>query len=235
MQHGRDMLDAAAAVLQSMTNGDVPVDVVNSRSSGVDALLAASSSAAMVVVRRQARAALSRVVVGSTTSVVAAQADCPVVVVRSDVPEPAATAAVTVGVDSRGHSEGAVRAAAAEARWRSVPLVAVQAWETPLDSPPYTGYVPPDHLDREIAQRNAARSLSEALAGVGERYPGVTVRHRLLHGDPVDCLIHASHDAGLVVVGRHAGPHLASAGLGHVARSLIAAAACPVMVTPPER
>jgi nucleotide-binding universal stress UspA family protein len=105
-------------------------------------------------------------------------------------------------------------------------------WETPADGPTYAGYVPPDPAEKEFARQAAARSLSEALAGLGADFPGLEIQPRPIHGPTLEGLVEVSREASLLVVARHRTPHVASLGLGHVARKLLTDAHCPVMVTP---
>jgi nucleotide-binding universal stress UspA family protein len=227
--------DAAAETLRQLTEREVPITVDTPLLTGEEALVRASASACLVVVQRQSGNAFGRLVAGSTASTVAAQAACPVVVVHSD-DRVVQEGAVVVGVDDRGHGQQALATAAIEAGWRRLPLVAVQSWVAAVDRPPYVGYVPTD--DDPIvrtARHNAERSLAEAVAGLQEMHPDVEIHHRLLHGEPVECLLAASRNAILLVVARHSSPRLATLGLGHVARALISQAHCPVMVTAPSR
>jgi nucleotide-binding universal stress UspA family protein len=178
--------------------------------------LDAAGDAALVVVQRQAGSTLHRLVAGSTASTVAAQAPCPVVVVHAG-DQPFEPGGIVVGVDRRGSSGQAVQLAAMEASWRGVPLTAVQAWEAGLETSASEG-----------------GSLAEAVADLQGRYPQVVLRQQLIHGDPVKALIESSRQALLIVVGRRASSHLATLGLGHVARALIGRAHCPVMVALPD-
>ena len=233
LAHGEQVVAAAARVLRRLVGGDVPLTLRSTPDTGVESLLAASETAGLVVVQRQAGSTLNRLLAGSTASTVAAQARCPVVVVHAD-DHPVEPGGVVVGVDQRGHSGAAVLQAVAEASWREVSLTAVQAWEAPLDSPPHLTYVPADASERRAARDAAERSLAESLAGLQARYPDVEIHRKLVHGDAVAALLDASTDAQLLVVGRHTSPHLASFGLGQVARLLIGRASCPVMVVAPN-
>jgi nucleotide-binding universal stress UspA family protein len=218
-----------------MTAGQVPITVDTPLLTGEQALVTASTAACLVVVQRQSGTTLGRLVAGSTASTVAAHAACPVVVVHAE-DRVEVMSAVVVGVDDHGHGRQALAAAADEAASRRLPLIAVQAWLAAVDRPPYAGYVPAaDDPAVRTVRDNAERSLAEGVAGLRQDYPDLEIRQQLLHGDPVDCLLSAAGDAALLVVARHSSPHLATFGLGHVARTLINRAPCPVMVTAPSR
>jgi nucleotide-binding universal stress UspA family protein len=74
------------------------------------------------------------------------------------------------------------------------------------------------------------RLLSEALAGRQERYPGVVVEHRVVHGGTREALIEASRSAQLVVVGARGRGGFAGLLLGSVSQALLHHAHGPVAV-----
>ncbi len=72
--------------------------------------------------------------------------------------------------------------------------------------------------------------LAEALGGLGEKYPDVTVHRELVRGRVRHSLIEASADAGLVVVGARGHGGFTGLLLGSVSQALLHHAHCPVAV-----
>ncbi|WP_239579121.1 universal stress protein [Microlunatus panaciterrae] len=235
VRRGRRLLGGAARRLGRMTELDTRIQVLASPLPAAEVLLEESKSAAMIVLQRRDLAQARRVYAGSTTSTVAAQATCPVAVVRSEqVDSEPLTGGVVVGVDSLGHARQALAMAFQEASWRGVDLTVIHAWEPHVSAAPYYGYVPPDASEIEVAHQDEARALAEACAGMSEIYPDVQVHRELVEGPVVRTLLELSRNAQLLVVGRHGHSQLASLGLGTVARHMIRQSPCPVLVTPGE-
>ena len=191
-----------------------------------EALIEQSHTAGVVVMQRRDLGLLSRVRIGSTTSMVAARAHAPVLVVHGSDPEPAGQG-VLVAVDTRGHSSRAVAEAFDEASWRRVPLTAVHVWE-----PPLYGVVPLDDPAIEQSRAEADELVAEQLAGFADRYPDVVVHRQVARGEIVETLAGLSVDHQLLVLGRHAADQPGPRNLGGTVRHLLARAACPVLVTP---
>nr|WP_307136101.1 universal stress protein [Streptomyces aurantiacus] len=113
-----------------------------------------------------------------------------------------------------------------KARRRKVPLAAVRVWCCPsretADYPLVAGE--PECLYEE----RGVRQLESALA---DAPPDVELSRRTAEGPPSWVLLAASHEAGLLVIGRrrpqHLGPHL-----GRVAHRLLHHSGCPVAVVP---
>ncbi|WP_240135675.1 universal stress protein [Streptomyces sp. MUM 178J] len=191
-------------------------------------LEAQSRAAELVVVGSRGMGGFVGLLVGSTAVHLAAHGRCPVLVVRE---QPSAEGPVVLGVDGSAAGGPAVDFAFAEAELRKAPLVALHAWTTwnaPMPAPqdpsmPYAN--PPGALAGE-----EERLLSEALAGRQERYPGVVVEHRAVHGGTREELIEASRSAQLVVVGSRGRGGFTGLLLGSVSQALLHHAHCPVTV-----
>ncbi|MFE0965503.1 universal stress protein [Streptomyces fungicidicus] len=187
-----------------------------------------SRAAELVVVGSRGMGGFVGLLVGSTAVHLAAHGRCPVLVVRE---QPSAEGPIALGVDGSAAGGPAVDFAFAEAELRKAPLVALHAWTTwnaPLPAPkePSTPYAnPPGALAGE-----EERLLSEALAGHQERYPGVVVEHRVVHGGTREALIEASRSAQLVVTGARGRGGFAGLLLGSVSQALLHHAHCPVAV-----
>jgi nucleotide-binding universal stress UspA family protein len=198
-------------------------------------LIEESSAAELLVVGHRGRGGFAPLVTGSVPAQVATNARCPVVVARPPVPArpDAPEGPVLVGVDRSPHAARAVEFAFDEASRRGVPMVAVSVWTEPVH--PSNGA--PARADDEAAEaEEAARhTLSAALAGYREKYPGLVVECELIRsGDTEDALVRRSDGAALVVVGSRGVGELAGAVLGSVGNALIHHAACPVAIVRPD-
>jgi nucleotide-binding universal stress UspA family protein len=161
---------------------------------------------------------------------VAAQAACPVIVVRHDQFESDSKHGVTVGVAPKS-GQRALEIAVTEAAARKCPLTAVYVWNLQF-SPTYGGQIEPDEEEVEEAARWADSQLAHAVAGVAKNHPEVEVHARSVKGVIEVGLLQECEHAELLVVERHRDAHRASIGLGTLTRHLIAHASCPVMITP---
>jgi len=193
------------------------------------ALVAEDRPGAILVVGSQGRSAIGRMFVGSVGLHVVHQATCPVVVVRGS--EIVHQGPVVVGVDGSPASAEAVGFAFEEAALRGVPLRAVLAWN-PREVFTYGGWAvigPPV----EDLQRDALRSLDEALAGWSEKFPEVEVHRSAPAAHPTQALAAATSRAQLLVVGSHGRHGLPRVVLGSVSSAVVLHADCPVAVVRP--
>jgi nucleotide-binding universal stress UspA family protein len=186
-------------------------------------LVERSAEALMTVLGSRNLSAMGAAVMGSVSSVVAARANGPVVVVAGPPGDPAENPAVVVGVDGSPESEQAIDFAYQEASVRGRTLRAIYAWRPDLLA---TMQWRPEQPAPEAAQR----WLAEAIAGWQEKYPDVRSVHAVIREHPVDALVLESMGAEMLVVGarsRHA--HVASL-LGSVSQGVLHHARCPVAV-----
>lgn len=199
------------------------------RSFAQQALIDASQTAELVVIGDRGLSALQRVVVDTIAGGLATRAACPVLVTRGlggpDAP-------IIVGVDGSPAGAAAVGFAFAEADLRECGLVAVHAWSRPIAHDP--SHRLPVVFDEDAIQGAAERLVAEALAGWRERYPGVRVEERLVHGHPRGALTEAATGSQLIVVGTRGETLLTAAGLGSVTSHLLHNAPSPVVVVPAE-
>jgi nucleotide-binding universal stress UspA family protein len=187
-------------------------------------LIEMSNEAEMVVVGTAGRGLLARGVLGSVSSTVVRHANCPVAVIHDeDLPDQKAP--VLVGIDGSPTSGRATELAFDEASRRGVDLIALHAWSDVTIEVPF--------LDWETVEEEAQRSLGEALAGWGERYPDVTVRRVIVRDRPARHLIDAAESAQLVVVGSHGRGGLTGMLLGSVSNTLLHSVRIPVIVAKP--
>ena len=197
-----------------------------------DALLRLLDSAEMLVVGSRGLGTFTQLLVGSTSVQVATHAPCPVVVVRStDYVEPGTEAGrVVVGVDGSDCSAEALDFAFEEASRRGCGLTALYAWEVPsFQAYGWLSTPPPDSM-LATYERQAHRTLSEALAGWTEKYPEVDVRKVTSHATPVAALVAASAGAEELVVGSRGSGGFRSLLLGSVGHGVLHHAHCPVAV-----
>jgi len=233
-QRALRILEAAAEALRPALDPGGQVECRVWRRTGADALVEESKQAAIVVLQHRKLSHIRRFSTTSTTSRVAAQAECPVAVVRQEHILDAGHSGVAVGVDIPGHAQLALDVAFTEAALRKTSLTAVHAWIWSNVSPTY-GYVVPTEEQVEAARERAQVNIAEAMHGYAERYPEVVVKQLAVQGSVDDALQQASERAELLVVGRHGSQHVGSLALGGVARHCINSAACPVIVTPSGR
>jgi nucleotide-binding universal stress UspA family protein len=86
--------------------------------------------------------------------------------------------------------------------------------------------------DVDAIEGEEARVLSEALAGMRERYPEVAVREHLVRGRIRRTLLDLSGSAQLLVVGARGRGGLSGLLLGSVSQASLHHADCPVLVVP---
>ncbi|MFD8638242.1 universal stress protein, partial [Streptomyces sp. NPDC059656] len=113
---------------------------------------------------------------GSLVVPVTAQAHCPVVVVGDAEHISQQPPYVVAGIDGSASATAALDCAFDEADLRGAALRVICVWQPPLIM-----------LDDEEAALRAQRTLlSEATAGLSERYPDVHVTHEVFTGHPVE-------------------------------------------------
>jgi len=135
---------------------------------------------------------------------------------------------VLVGTDGSVIADAAIRWAAAEAGRRGAVLHVIHAWVWPLMK---VGLGPGPGAPAEAGlQAQADRILTEAAEAAHDACPGLTVTASLLVGDAAARLVAASREAQLLVVGNRGLGGFAGLLLGSVSASVVAHAACPVIV-----
>jgi nucleotide-binding universal stress UspA family protein len=231
LTRGRQIVDEARLALSAMVDPGTPISLAAVPRTGVEALLHESQSATSLIVQRRSVSAVYRAFTGATSHTVAAQAACPVIVVRHDQLESDSKRGVVVGVVPNS-GQRALETAVAEAAARKCPLIAVYVWNLQF-SPTYGGQIEPDGEEVEEAARWADSQLANAVAGVVKKnHPDVEIHARSVKGVTEVGLLQACEHAELLVVERHRDAHRASIGLGTLTRHLIEHAPCPVMITP---
>lgn len=217
---------AAAAETALQVAPEVPVDRVEVTGYAVPVLQGESSRAELLVLGDRGLGGFTGLLIGSVAVALSAHASCPVVVVRGSerdystlLPEP-----VAVGVDGSPASDAAVAFAFDAAAVRRVPVVAVHAWNLPVDPATAT------QLDLNGVDAEESGALAELLARWTEKYPDVAVRRLIVRGRPARALVEESGRAQLVVVGSRGRGGLKGMLLGSVSQALLHHAHCPVVV-----
>ncbi|MDQ8704005.1 universal stress protein [Streptomyces sp. LHD-70] len=197
----------------------------------VGALEAESRTAQLVVLGERGTGGFAHLLLGSTAVQLAAHAHCPVLVVRG---REVRDGPVLVAVDGSPQGRGALSFAFAEASLRGAGLEALHAWTTWSDHGEMVPGSPVDVLellgDIDELRATEERLLAEALTGLREHYPDVTVRPSLVRGRTRPVLIEASGRAQLVVVGARGHGGFTGLLLGSVSQALLHHAHCPVAV-----
>ncbi|MFJ3722781.1 universal stress protein [Streptomyces sp. NPDC090045] len=161
---------------------------------------------------------------GSIVVPVSAQARCPVVVVGDAEHISQQPPYVVVGIDGSASATASLAFAFDEADLRGAALRVVCVWQRPVFT---LG-------DEEVALRAQRTVLSEATAGLSDKYPDVHVTHEVLTGHPVEQLARAAEHALAVVVGRRGRGGYTGMRLGSVVHGLLHRAHCPVITVPTE-
>ncbi|MGE5290417.1 MAG: universal stress protein [Micromonosporaceae bacterium] len=139
---------------------------------------------------------------------------------------------IVVGVDGSPSSLTALRWAVRQAELTGGTVDAVIAWQYPV-SYAYGAYgwspvtIEEGGIDfDEIAEK----TLADAVSKVVDPAAAVTVRQRIVQGNPAQALIDAARDAELLVVGSRGHGGFTGALLGSVGLHCVHHAHCPVVV-----
>jgi nucleotide-binding universal stress UspA family protein len=229
-QLGRQTLDGARERLEDLVGPGTPVttDVVFGRV--VPALVDIAKDARMIVLEHRDLSKLQRVVTRSVASGVAAHARVSVVSVPSTWdPTTGTDLPVTVGVDVPDRAEHVLRTALAAARTRGASLHVLHTWSYPLA---YDEALITPEENRAWADR-ARKEIETVLAGLGDESAVLRIEIEARQARPADALIEASQSSSLVVVGRHDTVMPVGSHMGPVARAVLNASACPVLLADP--
>lgn len=194
---GHGLLDNARRRAERRAPG-VVVHQVLSTADPRSTLVELADHAATVVVGSRGRGPIASVLLGSVSVYVAQHAACPVVVVRSDG---SAThgGGVVVDVDDTEAARAAIEFAYRTASFRSLPLTALRVvWD-----PSHLGDDEHVVTDTEPGLNGERLLLSEATAGMREKFPDVQDRLVLVRGLREHQLARASRTADLLVVASH--------------------------------
>jgi nucleotide-binding universal stress UspA family protein len=149
--------------------------------------------------------------------------DLLVVVVR---PTRGSDPRIVVGVDGSSASSAALDYACRRAERTGARVVALHAWRTHAPSTDVWSSDP--RALKGLAHREVL--LAESIAGLRVDHPDVVLEQETVPVAPVRCLVDASHDASLVVVGSHGLGFFGGLLLGSVSQAVLQRAECPVAV-----
>ncbi|HSE70846.1 MAG TPA: universal stress protein [Nocardioidaceae bacterium] len=190
------------------------------------ALIEASKEAALLVLGARGHSLVSGIVLGSVSQHVTRHAACPVVVTRH--PNNPDSRRIVVGVDGSPEGAKALEFAFEHASHTGGALTVIFAWRS-LSRGTHGGLGVPDQTYADESAE-AERLLAEAIAGMSERYPDVTVVPEPIPVAPSRALADASESAALVVVGSRGRGAFAGLLLGSVSQSVLNNAGCSVAV-----
>lgn len=211
----------AAARLAHRVAPDLEVATSVAELDAREALLSASADAAMVVVGTRGHGGIAALALGSVSNAVAGHAQAPVAVVR---PRRTPGQEVVVGVAGDGSDRAAIAFAADLAVRQGVALDVLHGW-SPKDT-----FVDTQHYAQPLETPDEGRRVvSEALAGLAETCPDLSVRTSFPDREPVRALVERSRTADCLVVGAH---QRGGRGvlLGSVSRSVVERADCTTVV-----
>jgi nucleotide-binding universal stress UspA family protein len=192
-----------------------------------------SGSAELLVLGTRGLGGFTGLLLGSTATLLAGRAHCPLVVVRGDDTGTVREhGPVVVGVDGTRNSEQAIAFAFAEASARDGRLVAVHTWTDSVADTALLGH--PEPPDFEPAQQQAFELLAERLAGWQEKYPDVHVTREVVRDHPSRALLRYAAGAALVVVGTRGRGGFRGLVLGSTGQHLLHHAPCPVAIVRTE-
>lgn len=190
------------------------------------ALLELAERAALVVVGARGKGPVARLLLGSVSMALTRHAPCPVVVLRPEQPAGEGRG-VLVGVDGRGASTTALEFAFRHASLRSLPLTVLHCFDVgAATGVEILAYDSPGLEDERLV-------LDETVAGMGEKFSDVPLTLALARGPSDDCLVAASKEMDLLVVGAH--PRQTLIGLvldPHVDRAMAERSPVAVAVVP---
>lgn len=134
---------------------------------------------------------------------------------------------IVVGMDGSPSSMAALRWALKQARATGAEVDAVHAWVYPISWGTPVALLPGEDIAAE-----AGTALAAALDRAAADDSGVTVRRRVVLGDPATVLLDEAKHADLLVVGNRGYGGFTKTLLGSVSQRCVQHADCPVVVVP---
>ncbi|MDQ0958137.1 nucleotide-binding universal stress UspA family protein [Streptomyces sp. B4I13] len=220
-----------AAERARLRNPDVKVSAYVLAEDPEGALLREARNASALVTGQRGRGQVADLLLGSVSLTTAAQAHCPVVVVRGSQDSRNGThGRIVLGVGDAATGAAAIGFAFREAQTRGCALDAVRAWRCPAhetaDRPLLAGE--PAHYH----QQQATELLGDALRTVVREYPDVEVHRTIVEGPARKVLLDRAGDADLLVIGARRRHGQFGLQLGRVGHAVLHHADCPVAIVP---
>jgi nucleotide-binding universal stress UspA family protein len=227
---GRRILGDAEALVLELCDEVLAVETVLAHGPRYGAILAHTQDAALVVLGRRP-SMIARIRTGSTSSAIAARAECPVVTVPEEWTDAPRHGRVVAAVDGSTASKEVLRAGLAAAHERSAELVVLHAWRpmAPYESALAGGRA------ADAWQRQAEPVVWAMIAGLRAEHPDVEVQVELHYERTADALVAAGRTADLLVMGRRGDGPSFGISLGAKPRALLRAGVCPVEIVPVPR
>jgi nucleotide-binding universal stress UspA family protein len=226
---GRRVLDRARAEVVRTAPG-LEVHEVFRLTDPREALVELSHDAAMVVLGSRGRGKLPRLLLGSVGVALVRHAACPVVVHRPGNPGLVRNG-IVVGADASEDSRTVLEFAYREASLRDLPLTVLHClWD--MQAAVSAASMMPQPVAEPFDLETERMLLSEALAGMSEKYPEVAVHIEMARGLPQEALVRLGERMNLVVVGAHQSGRVSRMLFGLVSISVVEHATCPVAVVP---
>jgi nucleotide-binding universal stress UspA family protein len=203
--------------------------------SPVDSLTAETVGAELLVLGSRGHGAVVGFLLGSVGQQVLADAERPVVLVRSDDRAESEAGGREIVVGQHGEpedSEAALAFAFRTAAARGAAVRVVRAWSLP----PVFAYSPGSLQLLDEAgglEPYEKKALSEAVRPARDLFPDVPVTEHVEMGSAGQVLLSVAGGAQLMVVGRRASRLAVGSRIGSVAHALVHHAPCPVAVVPP--
>lgn len=215
-----------AIVAIESTEAPVKIEVEILQGPPIQTLLEASRSAAMICLGSLGlRHAIGRGV-GSTAADLAANAHCPVAVVRTHRRPATEPGWIVAEIDESPSNSNVLERAIAEARLRHAPLRVLSTWQSR-----YT-----DISDsRAVADgnRDVRAQLSRRLEWCTHEYPDLDIRPVATHGTTLNYLARHADSIQLVVVGRRRARGLADI-VGPLGHGALHDTDCSVLICEPR-
>lgn len=224
---GTSLLEHARREADEMSGGALDVEVALASGPRAAAILEHTDDASAIVLGTR-HPGLRRVLTGSTTTAIAARAECPVYCVPPSWTPGHSSHRVLVGVDGSAASDAVLDHAYGEADPRSATLIVAHAWR-PSD---YYDHAIGTHRIETDWEASSRRNLAELVAGRAADFPDVKVDLLLAYDWPADVLEHASREVDLLVLGRRGHGGVLGRSVGSISRAMVRAGHCPVVVVP---
>ena len=206
---------------------DVEVDEQLEVATARDLLLDVAEDAHLIVLGSRGRGPVLTHLFGSVGVGVVRRARCPVVVHRPGHPGRVRDG-VVVAVDATEDAVPVLEFAFRQASLRRLPLRVVHYVMDPRSA--LVGVPMVGDLSQQLQQSELV--MSEAMAGLGERYPDVRTTVSTTPGLAAHDIVTAATRADLVVVGTHQRPAADRLLVGSVSTAVLEHASCPVAVVP---
>ena len=188
-------------------------------------LLRMADGAAMLVLGSRGLGPVRSLLLGSVGAAAVRHASCPVVIHRP-MKQGVVRNGVLVATDASEYARPVLEFAFELASIKDLPLTVLHCeWDVPTMA---------RHFD-DLSPADTARDsleLSEALAGMGEKYPDVHVTRTVVEGPPERIVAKAAQRMDVLVVGADRGSRLGRMLYGSMSMSLVEHAPCTVAVVP---